>query len=285
MIIIGGVKMFELDELKVYKGHDIKITDKIIITQPTLNQIVDFGEKRYFNSVYTLTSVGADMKWQLWDMGQDYTQIEDYDLFIQVISQLVSSKKQMYRELMDNPEKYEGLLKSLSSEDLEDILINPLQLTLKDIDLANFKPMKAKLAEGNEQIILYDVKNDITIDRVIYTQIVDVVRQIHGFKRNNQIPANEATKMDLIEDARDEAMMASKRPYKSVLKPLVSTLKVKNGQCGDKRIWDMKINEFFYDIKRVGKVQDAQLLLQGAYSGFASLKGIDKTRLDMFAEI
>jgi hypothetical protein len=42
---------------------------------------------------------------------------------------------------------------------------------------------------------------------------------------------------------------------------------------------------FFDSIKRIKKIQDAELLLQGAYSGFASLKGVDKTRLDWAGDI
>ena len=89
--------MFEFDELMIYRGRDIQITPKIIITSPTLDQIERFGEKRYFNAVYNLTSVGADLKWQLWDyFNTDYTKISDYELFIKVISQNVSSKKNIY---------------------------------------------------------------------------------------------------------------------------------------------------------------------------------------------
>lgn len=274
--------MFKYDELSLYRGkRDIKITDKIIITQPTLDQIEEFGEKRYFSAIYSLTSVGADLKWQLWDYDRiDYTKIEDYELFIKFISQLVSSKKKIHLELMRHPEKYEKELASLTQDDLDEMLINPLQLILKDIDLADFIPCKIK---SNDQIVLYNAEKDITIDRCIYSQIVDAVRKIHGFKRNNQIPANERTKMDLIDDARDEAMLAASQPYKSVLKPLVSTLSIKCGLCGDEKIWNMKINMFFENIKRVQKIQDSELLLQGAYSGFANLKGIDKSRLDMFS--
>ena len=36
--------------------------------------------------IYTLCSVGADLKWQLDDMGKDYTQIEDYELFYSVLA-------------------------------------------------------------------------------------------------------------------------------------------------------------------------------------------------------
>lgn len=274
--------MREFDELTIYRGRDIEITPKIIITQPTLDQIERFGEKRYFNAVHTLTAVGADLKWQLWEYNQiDYTKISDYDLFVEFISQIVSSKKKLYFELICNQEKYKNEISELSNEDLEEMLINPLDLVLKNIDLADFIP----LVKDNQQIVLYDQKNDITIDRAIYSQIVDVVRRIHGFKRNNQIPANEKTKMDLIEDAKDEAMMLSQKPYKSVLKPLISALTVKCGLCGDDKIWNMPIGMFFDNIKRVEKIQDASLLLQGAYSGFASLKGVDKERLDWTSDI
>lgn len=275
--------MFEFDELKIYRGGDIEITPKIIVTQPTIGQIEEFGEKKYFNAVYTLTAVGADLKWQLWDYGQiDYTKIEDYDLFIKFISGAVSSKKHLYKELMDNKEKYKNELSMIPQETLDGMLVNPLQLILRDIDFDDFTVCKL---EKNDQIVLYDQERDITIDRLIYSQIVDAVRKIHGLKRNNQRPANERTKMDLIEDARDEAMAASRRPYKSTLKPLISALTVKCGLCGDDKVWNMKINAFFDSIKRIGKIQDAQLLLQGAYSGFASLKGVDKERLDWAGDI
>lgn len=274
--------MVGYDELKIYDGDDIYITKDIIITQPSLKQIKNFGEQKYFGAIHSLTSVGADMKWQLWDMGIDYTTIKDYDLFVKLISQLVSSKKHIYENYMEEPEKYADEISKYSEEELEELKINPLQLVLKDIDLADFIPC---INKKNEQLILYNVERDITIDRYVYSQIVDIIRKIHGFKRNNQIPANEITKMDLIEDARDEAIAASHKPYKSILKPLISALSVKTGQLGNDNIMNMNIAKFFDSIKRVGKIQDAELLLNGAYSGFASLKGIDKSRLDWTASI
>lgn len=274
--------MFEIDELKIYRGSDIPITDKIIVTQPTLGQIEEFGEKRYFQAVRNLTSVGADLKWQLWDYFEiDYTTIDDYDLFIKLIHPMVSSKKNFLKELKNNPE-YKEQYSKLTDKEKEEMLINPLSLVLKDIDLADFIACEH---HQKQEIILYNEERDIIINRFIYLQIVNAVRQIHGFKRNNQMPANEITKMFLIDDARDEAMLASQQPYKSTLKPLISALSAKCGQCGDDRIWNMPINMLFDNIKRILKIQDAELLLQGAYSGFASLKGIDKDRLDWTGEI
>lgn len=192
---------YELDELKIYRGADIQITPKITVTQPTIGQIADFGEKKYFSAVHTLCAVGADLKWQLNDyLGIDYTKIDDYDLFIKFISQIVSSRKKIYKELKDNPEQYEEELKMISEDDLENMNINPLELVLGGLGIADFTPCTDTT---NDQVILYDMEYDITIDRVIYMRIVDAVRKIHGMKKNNEMPGNERTRLDLIEDARD----------------------------------------------------------------------------------
>lgn len=275
--------MFDIDELKIYRGSDIPITDKIIVTQPTIDQIIEFGEKRYFQTVHCLTGVGADFKWQLWDyFNRDYTTVDDFELFKLMIWRSLSSKKHIYKELTENREQYAEQLKNISEEELAEMLVNPLSLILKNVDLADFEEYQS---DKCPETILYDKEHDITIDRFVYIRIVDAVRKIHGFKRNNQMPANERTKMDLIEDARDEAMMAAQKEYKSVLQPLISALVAKTGQMGNDNIWNTKIYMFFDSIKRINKIQDATLLLQGAYSGFASLKGVDKSRLDWMSEI
>ena len=275
--------MYEIDDLAIYRGKDIRITDKIVVIQPTIDQIIEFGERQYFQTIYTLTGVGADFKWQLWDyFNIDYTTIDDFELFKKMIYQSLSSKKKIYKELKENPEQYEEYINKMSEEDWDALLFNPISLILKDIDFADFEEYES---DKNHETILYDKEHDITIDRFVYAKMVDAVRKIHGFKRNNQLPANDITKMFLIDDARDEAMAASQKPYKSVLKPLISALAVKTGQLGSENIWNTKINMFFDSIKRINKIQDATLLLQGAYSGFASLKGIDKDRLDWAGEI
>lgn len=274
--------MFEIDELTLYRGRDIQITPKIIVIQPTLDQIERYGEKNYFSAVHTLTAVGADFKWQLWDYyNTDYTKIEDYDLFISLIVPALSSKKRILELWKSDPEQYKEELSKLDKDDEIAMLRNPLELILKDIDFADFIPCKTK----NDEIVLFNVEREITIDRMIYSQIVDVVRRIHGLKRNNQLPGNERTKRDLIDDARDDYMKMQRMPYRSLLLSLISALTVKSGMCGDDRIWNMGICMFFDNIKRAGRIQDAELLLQGAYSGFASLKGIDKTRLDWTGDL
>lgn len=277
---------YEYDELKIYRGNDIYITDKIVVTQPNIGQIEEFGEQRYFSGVYTLTSVGADLKWQLWKNGVDYTTISDYDLFRQYICQAVSSKRNILRFLEFNynaNEEYAKMYDELSDDDKEEMIVNPLQLILKDIDFADF--IECNDTKINEPI-LYNKEKDITIDRTVYMRLVDVIRKMHGFKRNNQMPANETTKQDLIEDARDEYIANKNKPFKSILLPYVSAL-INHPACSytHNNIWDLGVNAFFDSIRRIDKIQDATLLLQGAYSGFASLKGVDRERLNWSGDL
>ena len=278
--------IYQYDELKIYRGSDIYITDKIIVTQPTIGQIEEFGEQKYFSGVCTLTSVGVDMIYQLTELGIDFTKISDYELFIKVISQMVSSKKNILRALENNyyiNEEYAKIYDGLSDDDKEEMLVNPLEIILKDIDLADFIPCTDK--KMNE-VILYNKEKDITIDRTVYMRLVDVIRKIHGFKRNNIVPANETTKRDMIDDAKDEYLAKKYDTFKSILLPYVSSL-INHPSCSYKHsdIWDLGISAFFDSIKRIDKIQNATLLLQGAYSGFASLKGIDKERLNWSGDL
>ena len=70
------------DELKVYRGEDYAVNDKITVRQPTLGEICDYGEREYYAMISTLTSSPADMKWQFWQVGCDYTTLSgDFELF------------------------------------------------------------------------------------------------------------------------------------------------------------------------------------------------------------
>ena len=52
------------------------------------------------------------------------------------------------------------------------------------------------------------------------------------------------------------------------------------------QVWDMKINAFMDSVKRIGKIKNAQLLLQSGYSGFGvNLKEVSQKQLDWLGEL
>ena len=72
----------EIDELQMYFGEDYIVNSYITIHQPTIGEIVKYGEKEYYSMIHTLTCIPSDMKSQLWDLQIDYMEISDFTLFM-----------------------------------------------------------------------------------------------------------------------------------------------------------------------------------------------------------
>lgn len=240
------------DDLLIYRGNDFIINNKIAIHQCTLDEICTYGECDYFAMVNTLTAVGADMKFQLFDIGIDYTKISDYELFYSFL--------------------YRGISQKQSS------------IIFGALDFSKFELLFRK--ESGDPV-LYDEVNEIIIDEYTYMLIAEALRKIHGLKRNNQIPANESTKQILIEDARDEYIANINKRHASQLKIMISTMINSEGfKYNHDEVWDMKINAFLDSVKRISKIKDAGLLLQSGYSGYGvNLKDIPNKRLDWLGEL
>lgn len=280
--------MFKLDKLNIYAGDNVRITDKIEVLQPTLYEIRKFGEQDYFHAVHLLCASGSDLKWQLYQQGIDFTKISDYEIFCDFTHRTLFAQKLLYNTINANEElltdDIKKYLNAMDDDEIEKMSINPLQLVL-NVDLSEFVKKTVVDQNGFEKVILYNESEDITIDKLVFLRIVEAIRAIHFLKRNNETPANEATKMDMIDDARDDYFMAKNKEYDSILLPLISAISVECGMCGSDNKWDMKINELLYNVRRMNKIDTAKKLLQGAYSGFASLKGVDKELLDWYGKL
>lgn len=242
------------DELQIYRGKDFLVKPGINIHQPTLDEICDYGEKRYWGMIQNICSVGSNLKFQLWDLGVDYTKIGDFELF------------------------YSLICKSLLQEDTE--------IIFGDLDFQKFNMYIVK-KNNVEEPVLYDAQNDILIDDYTYTIITDILRRMHGLKKDCKIPANESTKMILIEDARDEYNLNKDKEWHSQLKNLISAMINSEGfKYNHNEIWNMKIHAFMDSVQRILKIKNADLLLQSGYSGFGiNLKEINKKQLDWTGEL
>jgi hypothetical protein len=251
-------KWMEIDDLRVFRGKDIKIADYITIHQPSLEEIYEYGERDYFSMIHSLTAVGADLKWQLDDLGIDYTEITDFELF--------------YKILVPNYPR------------------SRTEIIFGELDFTKFK-LKINPENGEVCMYLYMMDLDglkpVVIDEFTYLLIIENLRKMHGLTRNNQKPANNNTKMILIEDARDEYMMTKDKEYSSFLLNYVSTMVNCEGfKYNHENVWGLKIYAFLDSVKRISKIKNAELLLQSGYSGYGiDLKNIDKKQLDWSGEL
>jgi len=244
----------ENDELKIYRGKDFVISKYIKIHHATLDEICEYGEKDYYSMMYQLTATPQSMKVQLWDAEIDYTTISPFELFYSFIYDIYPKEK--------------------------------TSIIFGELDLTKFK---RGFNKENNSPLLFQFINDelVIIDEFTYNIIMDYIRQIHVIHKDEKIPANNTTKMILIDDEREEQERNKGKEYHSQLKNLISAMVNSEGfKYNHEQVWDMKINAFMDSVKRISKIKNAELLLQSGYSGFGiNLKNIDKKQLDWIGEL
>lgn len=231
----------EYDELSMFFGQDYVVNNKIIIKQPKIREIVTFGESKYFDFIYTICSIPSDMKSALWDIGIDYEEIDDFELFIM-------------------------LTRGLSEECSKFVFC--------DLDISNFE--LAIDTETGDKVLVND-DCSIVIDKLLYRVIVDQIRKVHGIIPKVEKSQNELTKRKLIELDRQKRLMNKNKESASTLLPMIVSL-VCTEECkyNSQSIQDVGIYEVFESIRQINKKKGACALLQGSYSGMIDTSKIDK---------
>ena len=244
------INMLENDPLLIFRGKDFVINDKITIHQPTLDEICEWGEKKYWSLVYTVTSTPTDMKLQLHNIGVDWNEIDDFQGFLYIYQVLTN--------------------------DFTKILFGDL----------NFLDYYIAQNSENEEIVLYNPKTDSVIDKSIYTLITDYIRFAHGLTKNEERAMNNTTKRVLLEEAEEIQNREKDKQHESLLLSLISTMCCMEGfKYNHNDVWQMKINAFIDAVRKVQKIKNVDLLLQSGYSGFGvDLKKINKKELNYFGD-
>ena len=80
------------DELQLYFGDPYVVNDYITITIPKIGELVKYGEREYYNMLQIITAIPSEMKSKLWDMGLDWTQLTDFQLFMMLAPTLPKDK-------------------------------------------------------------------------------------------------------------------------------------------------------------------------------------------------
>ena len=200
----------DVDSLFIYFGDDYVVNDHIKIHQPTIGEVADYGEAKYFSMVHSLCAIPSDMKAILWDMGLDWCEVEDFDLFMMLSQTLTPDKT--------------GIL-------------------FGDLDFSKMRPFKNK---QNDEIVLADKETGVIIDKLIYTRIVTYLRKLHNITPKVEKTKSKTVKKWLIEEDRKKMETSKNKPFRSYLLPLISAIKVKQGYTRD-YVRNMGLYEFFDD--------------------------------------
>lgn len=227
----------------LYK-KEYKINDSIKIIIPTVGEIID-NEDDYYSILTVLTAMPIDLMVPLADAGIDYTEINDYELFL------------------------------LLSEGLK---AQDTHLVFGDLDLSNFE---ISVNPQNGNIVLYDAKNDIVIDRAIYSKISGTLRKIHHLKKNRRKPANKEAKEYMLERARTKMRRNKNRKQESQLEPLiiamVNTEQYKYDFEGTR---ELSIYQFNESVRQIIHKVDYDNRMYGIYAGTINAKELSQDDLN-----
>jgi hypothetical protein len=197
----------------------------------------------------TICSTPSDMKANLWDMGIDWMEISDFQLFIL-------------------------LCKTLPVE--------RTKILFGDLD---FSALKLYPHPDNEDMVVLSNKEaGIIIDEYIYMKMVEYVRKMHGFTKKVERAKNKMTKKILIQEDRDKMARNAKKSYESYLLPLVSSVQARLGYTKE-YVRNMGLCEFMDMVSRLQIIVNSDALLKGMYSGMIDTKKINKSELNWMREI
>ena len=235
--------LLEVDELSLYFGEPYVVNEYITITLPKIGEVVKYGERQYYSMIQTITAIPSDLKSQLFDMGLDWTQVEDFQLFMMLAPTLPKDKT---------------------------------YILFGDLDFQAMRPFQNK---QNGAVVLFNPQTNAVIDELAYGKMHAYLCSAHNLTKKVEKAANEFTKKFMIEEDRQKIAYNQKQPYKSFLRPLISAVKCRMGYTLD-YVKNMGLYEFMDDLNRLQVIVNADALLQGSYSGMVDTSKIPKKNFD-----
>ena len=209
----------------------VDIVPNLSIRIPTVGEILE-DEDKYYEIVSSLTATPFQYMVQLDDMGIDYTQITDYQLFMMLFPMYAKSD---------------------------------LSLLFSDLDTSDFGIYINQ--QDNSQVI-YSPNNNIIIDELIYNDLADTIRKINLFEKVKSKPGNESARKYLLEKERKKQKRNAKKPKEPYLEKLVIALvNTSEFPYNYETCMDLSIYKFNQSFKQIQQKITFDNTMIGVYAG------------------
>lgn len=209
----------------------VEILPNFSVRIPTVREILE-NEEMYYSIVSSLTATPFQYMVQLDDMGIDYTEVTDFELF-------------------------KILFLMYTKSDLSILFGN---LKTSDFDLY--------LNQQDNQKIIYSPSNNIIINETVYNDLADTIRKINLFEKVKSKPGNESARKYLLEKERKKQKRNAKKQNEPYLENMVIALVNTNefpynyDTCMDLSIY--KFNQSFKQIQHKIAFDNTMI---GVYAG------------------
>lgn len=246
------IEDFKPDVLKMYFGLPYSATNEIVIRQPKVRDIVEYGEDKFWSFVTRFAGNTTAMRLPLWEAGIDWNKITDFELFCSLVTSFSIEETKLFFGKDLDFSKFVAVSIPVNNEDE-----NPENQELK-----------------TEIVLVNDDYPEIHINEQIYNRIVRFIRMATGYNPKVEKAKGKVTKQSIIDEERFNNRMAEKKRnkdplYGSFLLPMFSfCLNHPGFKYKKAEILDMNLFEFMDSVKRILNTESVQALLSGMYSGF-----------------
>ena len=214
------MELREMYEPSLMRGRDFKINDKITIHMPSVGDIIDYGEQKYFQLVYLFCSTSSDYKAQLDSVGVDWQKVSDFEMFRQLF---IGNKNQ------------------------------DMSILLGDMDTSGFMMAKDNISG---EIVLHNRFTDTRIDHVVYETISQYLCAANGIEKHSEFAADEPTRIAMIEEARDNMEYQKTKHYEPHLAELVLSMACSSGFKADYfKAMDYPMSVFMNHVRKIQQIK------------------------------
>lgn len=267
---------FDVDLLKIYFGDPYPVSENIVIHQPSIQEIMDYGENEFFGMLYCFIGNTTYRKLSLWQSGIDWNRISDFELFCNLVHLLPQEKTQIL---------------------FGDIDFEKFELYKIEVELPEIPPDK-KLTRSEKRQRLFDEfdlrhvfvneEQQIVITVDVYKIIARVLREMVQMFPKSEYTVGKTSKELLIQEELEKNAKAEREGTKdsSILQPLVSFCVNHPGfKYKKSELRDVQINEFMDSVKRLQIYESTHALYGGMYSGFCDTSKIPRSEFDFMRPI
>lgn len=232
----------------------VPITEKVELRIPTIGEILDFGEEKYFAGISAFIAQPFTYMAMLDDAGLDYEEVTEFQMFCYLVPSL---DPKLVQFLFGDTLTFESYWRTADQGG---------QVLAVAID-----------NETDEMLLMNPNDYSDTFTPVELRFIADVIRQAHFFKEEKRKAGNAAAKEFLIERSKRKAARAKNKPYEPFLEPLIVALvNAPEFPYTYESVQTLTIYQFMCSVTQIPRRIHYDNLMHGTYVGM-----IDTSKIDM----
>lgn len=261
---------YEFDRLKMLFRYPLKLSDQCTIYQPTIGNIIDYGEKQFFGLLNIFISHTTQYRVQLWHKGIDWNKISDWELFASLCSQLKHEQTQIL----------------FGDFDFYNIMSLPLPLTDEQIKENEEHKNDKKFKKHKPKFLLINPQKGLVFTEEMYNLSAEYLRTMFNIFPKNERVKGRSFKEEIIVFEELENSNRKDDNNSSFLSPLISACTNHPGfKYKLDELKDVGICQFMDSVQRLQVYESTVALNRGAYSGFCDLSKVDKNNFNFMRDI